>query len=310
MLSARVPELAALQMLSVVAQTGSLRLAAIELGVTQQALSQRVRAMEVRVGVPLLTRGPRGSQLTASGRLIVQWASRVLEAAAELDAGITSLRTDRVGRIKVAASLTIAEHLLPRWMVMLRDHQARAGQPSTSVELEAANSLTVTARIAAGEADLGFVEGPRAPRSLRSRTVGQDELLLVVPGNHPWARRRRPISAAELAGTPLVTRESGSGTRQTLTAALAAALPGVPQAEPALELTGTASVKAAIIGGAGPGALSSLAVADDIALGRLRPIAVSGVDLVRSLRAVWSGGPYPPGGPVRELVTIAARSGG
>jgi DNA-binding transcriptional LysR family regulator len=310
MLSPRVPELVSLQMLSVVARTGSLRLAAAELGVTQQALSQRVRAMEVRVGVPLVTRGPRGSHLTADGRLIVQWASRVLDAAAELDAGIRSLRSDRAGRIRVAASLTIAEHLLPRWMVMLRDQQGRAGQPSTSVELDAANSRTVAARIAAAEADLGFVEGPRAPRSLRSRTVGRDELLLVVSNGHPWTRRRGPISAAELAATPLVCREAGSGTRQTLTSALETALPGVRQAEPALELAGTASVKAAIIAGAGPGALSSLAVADDIALGRLRPVAVSGVELVRSLRAVWSGGPYPPGGPVRDLVSIAARMNG
>jgi DNA-binding transcriptional LysR family regulator len=310
MLSSRVPELASLQMLSVVARTGSLRLAAAELGATQQNLSQRVRTMEAQVGVPLLARGPRGSQLTASGRLIVQWASRVLDAAAELDAGITSLRTDRAGRIRVAASLTVAEHLLPRWMVMLRDQQHRAGQPSTSVELEAANSRTVCARIAEGAADLGFVEGPRAPRNLRSRTVGRDELLLVVPGSHPWARRRRPIGAAELAATPLVCRERGSGTRQALTAALAAALPGVPQAEPALELTGTAAVKAAIIAGAGPGALSSLAVADDIALGRLRPLAVTGVDLVRSLRAVWGGGPQPPAGPVRDLVALAARGSG
>jgi DNA-binding transcriptional LysR family regulator len=307
MLSSRVPDLAALQMLSVVARTGSLRLAAVELGVTQQALSQRVRATEVRVGVPLLTRGPRGSQLTAGGRLIVQWASRVLDAAAELDAGITSLRTDRVGHIKVVASLTIAEHLLPRWMVMLRDQQLRAEQPPTSVELETANSLAVTARIAAGEADLGFVEGPRAPRSLRSRAVGRDELLLVVPSGHPWARRRRTVTAAELAATPLVTREPGSGTRQALTAALAAALPGVTQVPPALELTGTAAVKAAIVAGAGPGALSSLAVADDIALGRLCPVAVSGVDLVRRLRAVWSGGPHPLAGPVRDLVSLAAR---
>ncbi len=308
MLSQRVPELTSLQMLSVVARTGSLHLAAAELEVSQQALSQRVRAMEARVGVSLLTRGPRGSTLTSSGRLIVQWASRVLDAAAELDAGITSLRTDRIDRIKVVASLTVAEHLMPRWMVALRDQQVRDGQPTTSVELEGANSVTVIELVSKGAADLGFVEGPRAPRNLRSRTVGQDELLVVVPVSHPWARRRRPITATELAATPLVTREPGSGTRQTLTAALAEALPGVPHADPVLELTGAASVKAAIIAGAGPGAMSSLAVADDIALGRLRSIPVEGVDLIRSLRAVWSGSTYPPGGPVRELVTVAART--
>lgn len=305
MLSQRVPELAALQMLTAVARTGSLRLAAAELGVTQQALSQRVRAMESRVGVTLLARGPRGSQLTADGRLIEHWASRVLDAAAELDAGITALRTDRTGHLKVAASLTIAEHLMPRWMVALRDRQRFAHLAPTSVELEATNSVAVADLVRAGAADLGFVEGPRAPRGLRSRAVARDELLVVVSHRHPWARRRTPITAVELAATALVTREPGSGTRQALAAALESALPGTVPVEPVLELTGAASVKAAIIAGAGPGALSSLAVADDITLGRLRPVTVTGVTLVRDLRAVWAGGSHLPAGPARDLVAIA-----
>jgi DNA-binding transcriptional LysR family regulator len=310
MLSPHVPELAGLQMLAAVARSGSLRLAAAELGVSQQALSQRVRAMEARVGISLLSRGPRGSHLTADGRLVEQWASRVLDAAAELDAGITALRTDRAGHLKVAASLTVAGHLMPRWMVALRDQQQLTSSPVTSVELAATNSVAVAESVESGAADLGFVEGPRAPSGLRSRTVARDELLVVVAAGHPWAKRRAPITAAELAATPLVMREPGSGTREALSAALTAALPDSPQARPVLELTGTASVKSAIIAGAGPGALSSLAVADDITLGRLYAVPVTGLDLVRDLRAVWPGGAQPPQGPVRDLIAIAARAGG
>ncbi|GHJ39334.1 LysR family transcriptional regulator [Streptomyces sp. TS71-3] len=307
MLGPHVPDLAGLQMLATVARTGSLRMAALELQVTQQALSQRVGALEARVGIPLLARGPRGSVLTAEGRLVEQWASKVLDAAAELDAGIAALRLDRAGHITVAASLTIAGHLMPRWMVALRDQQVLMGSPVTSVELEATNSVAVTEAVARGDADLGFVEGPRVPRGLRSRTVARDELLVVVALTHPWARRRAPITAAELAATPLVMREAGSGTREALTAALAEALPGTHQADPVLELTGTASVKSAITAGAGPGALSSLAVADDITLGRLRAVRVAGLNLVRDLRAVWIGGSQPPQGPLRDLVAVAAR---
>ncbi|KIF66948.1 LysR family transcriptional regulator [Streptomyces sp. AcH 505] len=310
MLSPHVPELAGLQMLAAVARTGSLRLAAAELGVSQQALSQRVRAMEARVGIALLSRGPRGSHLTADGRLVEQWGSRVLDAAAELDAGITALRTDRAGHLKVAASLTVAGHLMPRWMIALRDQQRLTGRAATSVELTATNSVAVAESVERGEADLGFVEGPRAPRGLRSRTVARDELLLVVAAGHPWVRRRSPVTAAELAATPLVTREPGSGTREALDAALTAAAPGTPRAEPVLELTGTASVKSAILAGAGPGALSSLAVADDITLGRLHAVSVTGLDLIRDLRAVWTGGATPPPGPVRDLIALAARTRG
>jgi DNA-binding transcriptional LysR family regulator len=308
MLSTHVPDLADLQMLAAVARTGSLRLAATELGVSQQALSQRVRALEGRVGFPLLSRGPRGSHLTAAGRLVEQWATRVLDAAAELDAGITALRTDRAGHLKVAASLTVAGHLLPRWLVALRDQQRLVGTPTTNVELEATNSVAVAESVERGTADVGFVEGPRAPLGLRSRTVARDELLVVVDPGHPWARRRSPVTAAELAATALVTREAGSGTREALAAALDAAVPGVPHAAPVLELTGTASVKSAIAAGAGPGALSSLAVADDLTLGRLRAVPVADVDLVRDLRAVWTGGAQPPRGPARDLVSLASRT--
>jgi DNA-binding transcriptional LysR family regulator len=308
MLSSHVPDLADLQMLAAVARTGSLRLAAAELGVSQQALSQRVRALEGRSGFALLSRGPRGSHLTAPGRLVELWASRVLDAAAELDAGITALRTDRAGHLKVAASLTVAGHLLPRWLVALRDQERLTGTPATNVELEATNSVAVGEYVESGAADVGFVEGPRAPLGLHSRTVGRDELLVVVDPGHPWARRTSPVTAAELAATPLVMREEGSGTREALAAALGAVVPHVPQADPVLELTGTASVKSAIAAGAGPGALSSLAGADDLTLGRLSAVPVSGVDLVRELRAVWTGGAQPPRGPVRDLIALASRT--
>lgn len=306
-LSHRVPDLPSLEVLLAVGRLGSLSAAAIELGVSQQALSLRVRAMETRVGVPLLVRSVRGSRLTPAGVVLEQWASKVLGAAAELDAGIATLRTDRQAHLRIAASLTVAEHLLPGWLVALQDSQSRAGDPPTDVELHATNSDTVADEVREGRAEVGFVEGPRAPFGLRTRIVAGDRLLVVVPSGHPWGRRRTALTAAELAATPLVSREPGSGTRQALTDALAACLPvGSRVAPPALELSSAAAVRAAVVAGAGPGALSSLAVADDLTLGRLRVVAVRDLDLVRLLRAVWRGGPQPPAGPVRDLVALAA----
>ncbi|RBY76114.1 LysR family transcriptional regulator [Geodermatophilus sp. TF02-6] len=307
MLSARVPGLADLEMLLAVARTGSLSAAATEVGVTQQALSLRVRSMETRIGVSLLLRTPRGSSLTAAGVVTAQWAVKVLDAAAELDAGIAALRSDQQAHLRVAASLTVAEHLVPGWLVALAARQRAVGKVPSAAELEATNSDTVVRRLLDGAADVGFVEGPRAPAGLRSRVVGTDRLLVVVPLGHPWARRRTPVDVAQLAGTPLVSREVGSGTRQAFEHAVAAQLAGdVPLAPPALELSNAAAVRAAIIAGAGPGALSSLAVADDLALGRLRTVDVPGLDLRRQLRAVWLGPPVPPAGAVRDLVAVAA----
>jgi DNA-binding transcriptional LysR family regulator len=137
-------------------------------------------------------------------------------------------------------------------------------------------------------------------------------------------------SIRELACTPLVTRESGSGTREVFDVAVRRALaadvirtnksgtiegtahiePSTPTETPppALELPTTAAVRAAVIAGAGPAVLSQLAVADDLAAGRLRVIEVDGLDLRRRFHAVWSGTSQPRPGPVRDLITVAVRS--
>jgi len=303
-----VPELVGLQLLLAVQSSGSLTAAAAAAGVSQQAVSGRVRAMEAQIGVPLLTRSPQGSRLTPAGELVAQWAGGVVDAARVLEAGIASLRASRDTELRLFASLTIAEHLVPRWLVTMQEGLP-AEQPVTAVHLVATNSDAVITAVRDGAAALGFVEGPAAPRGVRHRTVGRDRLVILVAPGHPWARRRSPLTATELAETPLVSRESGSGTRAALTHALTPHLrPGTELAAPVLQLSSSAAVRASIAAGVGPGALSGLAVADDLALHRLVALALPGVDLRRRLRAVWASGREPPAGPARTLLAIAARS--
>jgi DNA-binding transcriptional LysR family regulator len=309
MLSPHLPEFAALEVFLAVVRTGSLNAASVEVGVSQQAVSARIASMEAQTGLILLTRTTRGSSLTPAGTVVAEWAARLLDVAAELDAGLASLRHDGRSRLRVSASLTIAEQLLPGWLVTLNADSARRGEPATEIVLQAVNSKTVANQILDGTADLGFVEGPSVPRGLRSRSIGQDRLLIVVRPDHPWARRGRPLNAAEVATNRLVTRESGSGTREFLNAALRTALgPEVGLAEPVLALSTSSAVRSAVLAGAGPAVLSDLAVADDVDAGRLRSIPIEGLPLARTLRAVWRGAATPPPGAARELVALAAGS--
>ena len=291
-LAHRVPELGALELLLAVARLGSLGGAARELGITQPAASSRIRSMERQLGVALVDRSPRGSRLTDAGALVTDWARRIVEAAEAFDAGAQALRVRRDSRLRVAASMTIAEYLLPGWLLALR-----AGRPDTAVSLHAGNSATVAERLLSGEADLGFVEGLNVPTGLDSVVIAHDHLIVVTAPAHPWARRRRPLEAAELATTPLILREKGSGTRQVLDAALGGL------ARPLIELSSTTAVKAAAVGGAGPAVLSELAVGDELALRRLVRVPVEGVSLARDLRAVWPTG-HKPVGPARDLLSL------
>ncbi|MER6290094.1 LysR family transcriptional regulator [Streptomyces sviceus] len=291
-LSHRVPDLGALELLLAVARLGSLGAAARELGITQPAASSRIRSMERQLGVALVDRSPRGSRLTDAGALVTDWARRIVEAAEAFDAGAQALRVRRDSRLRVVASMTIAEYLLPGWLLALR-----AGRPDTAVSLHAGNSATVAERLLSDEADLGFVEGLTVPSGLDSVVIAHDHLIVVTAPGHVWARRRRPLEAAELAATPLILREKGSGTRQVLDAALGGL------ARPLIELSSTTAVKAAAVSGAGPAVLSELAVGEELALRRLVRVPVAGVSLARDLRAVWPTG-HRPVGPARDLLSL------
>lgn len=297
-LSPRVPDLGALDVLLSVARLGSLGLAAKEHGVSQPAVSSRIRYVEQLLGLALVERSSRGSTLTPAGSLVVDWARDVLGAASVLDAGIAALRAERGSRLDVTASLTVAEYLVPTWLDVIRTEH-----PGLTVSLEVANSTDVARLVLEGRCDLGFVEGPTVPEHLSSRPVGRDRLVLVVPPRHPWARGGRAVSAAELAGTALITREAGSGTRNTLEQQLS---PHVPLAPPLVELSSTTAVRSAVVEHNAPAVLSSLAVTADLFGHRLVEVAVPDLDLHRVLRAVWPGGQRLLG-PARELLTIALR---
>ncbi len=308
-LSPKLPDLHAWEVFLAVARTGSLNAASAEVGVSQQAVSARVASIEAQTGVVLVTRTARGSTLTPAGIVVAEWAARLLDVAAQLDTGLASLRDDRRATLQISASQTVAEQLVPRWLVRLASDAARRALPVTEAVLTATNSERVAEHVRDGSADIGFVEGPSVPRGLRSRAVGHDHLVVVARPDHPWARRARPVTAVDLATTPLVSREVGSGTRDALVTALRTALgPQASIAAPVLALSTATSVRAAVLAGAGPAVLSALAVADDLAVGRLVEVAVTGLDLRRTLRAVWVGGATPPAGPVRDLVAVAVAS--
>lgn len=291
-------DLTVLALLVGVDELGSVGAAARREGLAQPNASRALKTLERDLGMPLLRRGPRGSTLTPPGTVVVHWARRLLAEAGGLLGAAESLREERHAQLTVVASMTIAEHLVPRWLAELS-----TTQPDIRIHLQVQNSTQTFERVADGSCDVGFVESPSVPRGLWSTTVARDRLVVVVGPSHPWARRRRPISPAELAATPLVAREPGSGTRTTLDQALA----GHERAAPLLELASGAAVRASVLAGVGPAVISTLAVADQVEDGRLRVVEIEGLALRRRLRAVWRA-TRRLGGPAGDLVNIARRA--
>ena len=335
------PELRVLDLLVSVAETGSLGRAAARHGISQPAASMRITALERQLRLVLLERGPTGSRLTPAGTAVVDWALPVLNAARALVSGVAALHADQQGRLRIAASMTIADHRVPGWLMALRTRL-----PEVRVALRVGNSSQVADMVRDREADLGFVEGPHAPHGLRSRTVADDELVVVVAPGHPWAGRRQPLPLRTLAATSLIVREQGSGTRDAIWEVLCryagtAALPhavdapcppvssvrtsparasggavgGIPTrpedrgepAPPAAELGSTAAIKSAVSAGDAPAVLSRLAVSAELDDRRLISVPLEEPALLRRrFRAVWLQ-ETPPAGPAAALLALASR---
>ncbi|WP_443053996.1 LysR substrate-binding domain-containing protein [Streptomyces sp. NBC_00670] len=296
----RTPDLESLRLLVLVAELESLGRAAERLRISQPSASRRLTTLERGLGLVLVDRTRRGSRLTLAGQIVAGHARRVLDELDDLLAGAGKLRDRREAELRVAASLTIAEYLLPGWISELR-----ARRPELYIGLQVTNSAHVPELVESGEADVGFIEGPRLSRVMSTRQVAEDRLVVVVDPGHPWARRREPLTARELSRTPLVLRESGSGTRQTLDRALH--LAGCERARALVELGSTTAVRGTVIAGSGPAVLSELAVRRDLDEGLLVGVEVTGVDLTRDLRAVWPTGRRLVG-PAAELVAVARRT--
>ena len=294
-----ISDLPALDLLLSVAETGSVGRAAQAHGISQPTASARIARLERRLGVPLLVRSRRGSLLTPAGQAVAVWTQQVVSAAQTLADGVLSLRADRAARLRVAASLTVAEYMLPAWLLSLR-----RTHPGTEISAEVSNSHGVCEMVRAGEADLGFVESPDIPADLSRRRVGDDRVALVVSSGYPLAARAgRELPIADILEQPLLLREPGSGTRITFLTAVERLLGTAPALPHATSLGSTTTILATARAGGGIGVVSSRATAGPTAAGELTEIRVRDLDLTRPLHAVWLG--HTPSALAAQLIAIS-----
>lgn len=289
------PRIEDLELFLEVAERGSVTAGAHALGYPQPRASRMLQRLERDLGIMLLQRTGTGTSVTAEGALVAEWAAEIVTGFDHLLRAVESLR--RPGAVRVAASQTIAEVLIPGWLGILRREL-----PELTVSVEVDNSAGVVRRLREHTADLGFIESADDPEDLYVRPLATDRLRLRVPRsqgtlpgqgvpraqNVPGPDPDTGVDLAGLARLPLVVREAGSGTRQVLDHLLAPHAP-VP---PLVELHSNAAVRLAVATGTGPAVLSDLAWSAMSEADRAASfeVPIRGVDLTRTLRAVWVPG--------------------
>jgi DNA-binding transcriptional LysR family regulator len=254
----------------------SIQAAADSLQLTQSAVTKRIQNLERRVGGQLLERGRFGARPTALGQTLYPPAKRALEALADVGRTVELFKADAGMELRLSASLTTGEFLLPGWLAAFRSLH-----PEIRVQLEVINSRGVLDAVRQRRVDIGFVEGLDPLTGLDAITIAHDQLVVVVAADHRWAHRRA-ITPAELRSEPYLTRESASGTRAVAESALAGA--GV-ELTPAMQAASFQSLKRALAGG-GFALLSELTIEAEQRSGALVTVPIRDLDLRRDLYAV------------------------
>ena len=181
------------------------------------AATAAIQALEARHGTKLFHRVARRLELSETGRAFLPQAQAVLNAAGAAEMALREFGGLARGRLAVAASRTLSSHWLPPLLM-----QFAAAHPGVDLSLNEGNTAQVTQSVLAGEVEIGCIEGEIDEPALALAPLADDWLVVVGAPLHPLARRRG-LKAADLAASPWVLREPGSGTRSGLETALRAA---------------------------------------------------------------------------------------
>jgi DNA-binding transcriptional LysR family regulator len=250
-------DLRRLEIFAKVAELGSFSRAAEALFLTQPTISEHVRALEDELGVQLLDRLGRGATPTRAGQLLLGYAHRLLALAREAQQAVDQFQGRVSGHLIVGGSTIPGEYVLPALIGRLK-----AKYPDIAISLRIGSSREVNEWVEDGHVEVGVVGAAPASRALERKELMADELVVVVPAEHPWAGRP-DVTLADVRTEPLIVRERGSGTREAFERALAEIGLDLSRFHMAGEMGSTQAVKQAVRAGVGIALISKRAVEDE-----------------------------------------------
>lgn len=247
-----------------------------------------VNCRYVILGIPLFDRTKGKVTLTESGIVLRGYAERLkmlVDEAAQAIAEVSGMRADE---LRVGASQTIGQYLLPNLLAGFRKEHPRVALSGIS-----GNTDEILTALAEHRIDLALVEGPSPRSDVKTEPFMEDHMVLVVPRDHEWADHE--ISPEEFRHVALITRKLGSGSRRVVEAALEEA--GIPQKDfhVAMTLDSTEGILSAVEAGLGVAFVSRWAVRNQLTLGTLKIARVKGLRLSRVFSVVYRLGPVPQG---------------
>ena len=256
-----------LQIFAAVAHAGSTAAAGDAIGLSQSATSAALKELERVLDAPLFDRVGKRLQLNSNGRSLLPRARSLLDGAASLQRTARG-ELDTPDALRIGASTTIGNYVLPRWLSLHWAPWYAAQPPEWHAEVKIGNTAEICRAVADFTLDIGLIEGPCQDPLLHTRPWLRDELIIVASPR--LARQLQPqataVPVSVLRQQVWLLREAGSGTRVATDLEL---LPHLRAYRRSIELGNSEAIKHAAAEGLGLACLSEWVVADLVKSGRL-----------------------------------------
>jgi DNA-binding transcriptional LysR family regulator len=255
-----------LQIFKAVAESGSTGTAADSVALSQSATSAALNELEAQLGHTLFDRVGKRLVLNDNGRALLPQALAVLDGAGGIESWAQE-RDRQYGRLRIGASTTIGNYLLPSMLAQFRDALPANVRDGWQAQVTIANTLAITRQVASFALDLGLIEGPCHEPELDALPWLEDQLVVVAAATDPLVSfGGGPVGIEVLRQATWLLREPGSGTREIINSAL---IPHLHQLRAGIEFGNAEAIKRGVACGLGISCLSHSVVADMVKAGEL-----------------------------------------
>lgn len=266
-----------------IARFKSFSKAAESLFLTQPALSNHISRLEHELGVVLLERNSRKTELTEAGRLFFSASQDLLNHREQVIARMRNYRDNIEGDLSIGASSIPAQYLLPPILARFN-----ANYPQVICHIHYSGSHQVEELLLSQFMDFGLVGSPPLNPDLVYEEFASDELVVIAPAKPPFLEKES-ITVAELLEHRLVMREEGSGTRRVFEDALAAKGANA-HIRPALYVDNTDMINLCVEQGMGLAVTSRISAEDAAHLGKLHIMTLADMPIHRQFHFVYLRG--------------------
>jgi len=279
-----------------VARDGQISRAATSLFITQPALTARIHTLEEELGVAVFTRSGRGMELTPAGRAFLPYAERALAALQDGAELLAALERGGAGELRVGAAPAVSTYVLP--MLLVRYTEAH---PNVRLVVRTGHSEEIVDLVLRQEIDVGLTRELAPDRRIASRSLYEDELVLVARRGHPLTMGG-DVDVGRIGEARLILFDRTSSYFD-LTNAFFRQAGVAPRG--VMELDNIDAAKQMVEQGLGIALLPTTSIASELADGRIAAISLrDAAPLRRRIVAIRPATGTPPGAPLAGFLSI------